>query len=291
MRIRAELAATLLAAVEAGTLDGAARRLRITPSAVSQRIRAFEEELGRVLLVRTKPVRPTQAGEPLVRLARQFALLEHEALADLGAADGGHALVSIAVNADSLDTWFLAPLARAAERLPVLIEAHRDDEGRTARMLESGTVMAAVTSRVEPVAGCVVTPLGTMRYRPVAAPGFAARWFGPGGGGWAAAPRVDFDAADEIQARQLRAVGVDRHAAPAHRVPSSTGFASAVLLGLGWGMLPDLQSAQPLASGRLVALDGDAVDVQLHWQQWHLRSAVLDAIAAEVAAAAAEALG
>jgi len=290
MRIPPELAATLLAAVDAGTLDGAAKTLRLTPSAVSQRIRALETQLGRVLLVREKPVRVTVAGEPILRLARQLALLEHEALAELGASEASRARIPIAVNADSLETWLLAPLAAAAERLPILVEAHREDEAHTARMLESGAAMAAVTSRGDPVPGCTATPLGTMRYRAVATPAFIDRWFGPGGEGWASAPRIDFDTADDMQGRRLRELGVDPHLAPAHRIPSSAGFAAAVLAGVGWGMLPELQSRQPLADGRLVALDGPPLDVALHWQQWHLRSELLDALAAEVGRAASAAL-
>ena len=78
-----DLARTLVAVVDAGTLDAAAQRLRITPSAVSQRLKALEQQLGRVLLVRSKPVAVTDAGASVVRLARQLALLEHDVLAEL----------------------------------------------------------------------------------------------------------------------------------------------------------------------------------------------------------------
>ena len=80
MRFDREQLETLAAVLEAGTFDAAARRLRVTPSAVSQRVKAFERELGRVLVVRSKPVRATASGEALVRLARQLALLEHDAV-------------------------------------------------------------------------------------------------------------------------------------------------------------------------------------------------------------------
>ncbi|MGA7149383.1 MAG: LysR family transcriptional regulator, partial [Microbacterium sp.] len=90
MRIPFELAETLAVVVDDGTLDAAAQRLHITPSAVSQRIKTLEELLGRVVLVRSKPVRPTDAGSAVIRLARQAALLEHDTLAELGAdPDGG----------------------------------------------------------------------------------------------------------------------------------------------------------------------------------------------------------
>ena len=210
MTIPFELARTLATVIEEGTLDAAARRLHITSSAVSQRVRALEDQLGRVVLVRSKPVRATPAGDAVVRLARQLALLEHDALAAIGAESGAVASVPLAVNADSLATWFLAPLARVAERRAVVFDLHRDDQDFTAGLLETGVVMAAVTSRETPVAGCRVRSLGVLRYEAVASAGFAARWFSDGvhAGVLTSAPVVDFDRRDDPVARgALRARG------------------------------------------------------------------------------------
>ncbi|BDV31506.1 LysR family transcriptional regulator ArgP [Microbacterium terricola] len=288
MRIPAEAAETLAAIIDEGTLDAAARRLRITPSAVSQRIKALEQALGRVVLVRSKPARATEAGAAVVRLARQLALLEHDALADLGAGedDGAPVSIPLAVNADSLGTWFLAPLARLADRHAVVFDLHRDDQDFTAGLLESGTVMGAVTSRAEPVAGCRSVPLGTMRYTAVATPAFAARWLpdGPTVTALATAPVVYFDRRDDLQAQWLARRGVEGAAPPRHYVPASHDFATAVKLGLGWGLLPGFQSDEELADGRLIRLGGPPVDVPLHWQQWNLRSPLLDAVADEIVA-------
>lgn len=290
MRIPVELAATLTAVIDEGSLDAAARRLHVTPSAVSQRIRSLEELLGRVLLVRAKPARPTAAGEAIVRLARQTALLEHDTLAELGADDQTVSRVSIplAVNADSLATWFLAPLARLSATQPVVFSLHRDDQDFTAVLLESGTVMGAVTSRETPVAGCRVIALGAMRYEAMATPEFAAEWFGDGvtvtADALAVAPVVDFDRRDDLQTRWLTARGADAQRPPRHHVPASSDFASAIMLGLGWGLLPRFQSADALAAGGLVSLGGPPVDVPLFWQQWNLRSPLLDAVAHEIVA-------
>jgi LysR family transcriptional regulator (chromosome initiation inhibitor) len=286
MSIPSDLARTLAAVVDEGTLDAAARRLHVTPSAVSQRLRALEDQLGRVVLVRSKPVRTTAAGDAVVRLARQIALLEHDTLAAIGAEGGAVASVPLAVNADSLATWFLPPLQRVAARRPVVFDLHRDDQDFTAGLLESGVVMAAVTSREAPVAGCRVRSLGVLRYEAVASAGFAARWFAEGvhTGSLAAAPVVDFDRRDDLQTRWLTARGVPVGQPPRHRVPASQDFASAVSLGLGWGLLPDFQSAGGLAKGTLVRLGGDPVDVPLYWQQWNLTSPLLDEVADEVVA-------
>ncbi len=257
MEIPLDLARTLAVVIDEGTFDAAARRLRITPSAVSQRVKSLEQQLGRVLVVRSKPARATEAGAAVVRLARQLALLEHDALAGFGvdAAPDRPISIALAVNADSLGTWFLPALARVALRHPVVFDLHRDDQDFTAGLLESGTVMGAVTSQATPVAGCLVRPLGVMRYTAVATPAFAARWSLPLAGGdprvghadaatsppthpLAAAPVVDFDRRDDLQRDHLAANGVDREAPPRHYVPASNDFAVAIKLGLGWGMLP-----------------------------------------------------
>lgn len=292
MKLSAELAFTLLVVVEEGSLDAAARRLHVTPSAVSQRVKAIEQQAGRVLLVRSKPVRATEAAEPVLRYARQLTLLEDEAERALGQSDAQVATISLAVNADSLSTWFLRPLARLAEVLPVTFDLHRDDQDFTAGLLESGTVSAAVTSQTTPVAGCRVSPLGGMRYEAVATPGFLARWLPHGGTAKELdrAPRVDFDRRDDLQAQWLEARGGHPAQAPRHFVPASHDFARAIELGLGWGMLPRLQSAEALASGALAPLGGPPIDVPLSWQQWNLHSTTLAAIADEVAAEAARVL-
>lgn len=284
MSIPLDLARTLAIVVEEGTLDAAARRLHVTPSAVSQRVRALEDQLGRVVLVRSKPVRTTEAGDAVVRLARQLALLEHDALAAIGAEGGAVASVPLAVNADSLATWFLPPLARVAERRAVVFDLHRDDQDFTAGLLESGTVMAAVTSREAPVAGCRVRPLGVLRYEAVATVSFAARWFAPGVdvAALSAAPVVDFDRRDDLQTQWLARRGVPAAAPPRHRVPASQDFATAVQLGLGWGLLPGFQSDAALRAGELVRLGDDPIDVPLYWQQWNLTSPLLDEVADEV---------
>jgi LysR family transcriptional regulator (chromosome initiation inhibitor) len=282
-----ELAETLAAVVDTGTMDAAARRLHITPSAVSQRIRVLEERLGRVLLVRAKPARPTEAGARVVRLARQYALLAQDTLAELGApaeTDAATRAVTLplAVNADSMATWFLPPLAEVASAHGVVFDLHRDDQDFTAALLESGEVVAAVTSQAEPVPGCRVAALGAMRYEAVAVPGLAARMAADP----ASVAVVDFDRRDDLQSRWLRERGIDPIAPPRHYVPGSRDFALAVEAGLGWGMLPEVQSAEALAAGRIERLGGAPIDVPLYWQQWSIESAILRATAEAVAAAA-----
>ncbi|MFJ9586089.1 LysR family transcriptional regulator ArgP [Streptomyces acidicola] len=294
-----DLVRTLLAVVDEGTFDAAAGALHVTPSAVSQRVKALEQRTGRVLLVRTKPVRPTESGAVIVRFARQLARLEQDAHTALGMTGSAETTrVSIAVNADSLATWFLPALTRVPEELRACYELRREDEDHTAQLLREGLVMAAVTSSPDAVAGCSVRALGRMRYLPVAAPAFARRWLGAGSDVplrevIADAPVVAFDRRDDFQdafVRRLRRG--HRASAQRHFVPTSEGFVDAVAAGMGWGMLPAAQAEPLLDAERLVLLTPDrSTEVPLFWQQWKLDSPALTAVAEAVAATAADALG
>ncbi|MFD4632459.1 LysR family transcriptional regulator ArgP [Streptomyces sp. NPDC058284] len=289
---------TLLAVVDEGTFDAAAAALHVTPSAVSQRVKALEQRTGRVLLMRTKPVRPTDSGQVVVRFARQLARLERDARAELGISDTGEAAVlPIAVNADSLATWFLSALAAVPAELRVCFELRREDEEHTTSLLREGSVMAAVTSSPDAVAGCTVRRLGRMRYLPVASPAFAARWLGdwprvPLGQVLADAPVMFFDRRDCLQDDFARQVTGGRGAGRLrHYVPSSRAFVEAIEAGLGWGVVPRAQAEPLLRAGTLTLLDAErVVDVPLFWQQWKLDSPALAAMADAVVRAAAGAL-
>ncbi|MBC7272366.1 MAG: LysR family transcriptional regulator ArgP [Streptomyces sp.] len=286
---------TLLAVVDEGTFDAAAAALHVTPSAVSQRVKALEQRTGRVLLLRTKPVRPTESGEVVVRLARQVARLERDAHAELGLSEAGEpSRLSVAVNADSLATWFLGALRRVPEEPPIGFELRREDEDHTAALLREGVVMAAVTSSPDPVPGCSVRSLGRMRYLPAAHPGFAARHLdGPLAQVLRTAPVVVFDRRDDFQDGFVRRLTRGRHGASTrrHAVPTSEGFVEAVATGMGWGMVPEAQAEPLLRAGRLVVFAPDReVDVPLYWQQWRLHSPALALLAEAVAAQAAESL-
>jgi LysR family transcriptional regulator, chromosome initiation inhibitor len=287
----AQLAA-LSAVIAEGTFDAGARRLHVTPSAVSQRLKALETSVGRVLVTRSKPVRATPAGEVMLRLARQFEVLSADALAEVDAASespDSPITVTLAVNEDSLASWFPAALVAAGPGFA--FDVHSDDQDRTVQWLRNGTVMAAVTPVADPVPGCSVHRLGRMRYRPVAEDAFARRWFpdGPTPERLQRAPMVCYDRADQVPDRYLRTRTRRRTTAPRHYVPNTSAYLQAVAGGLGWGMLHESELAS--LPRRPCVLDPDrTIDVTLYWQQWRLRSTALDAVAAAVHSTAAAAL-
>lgn len=288
--------AALAAVVREGGFERAAAVLGVTPSAVSQRVRALEERLGAVLVVRGQPPVPSEAGAKLCAHAERVRLLEGGLAMVLPVVDGageragGRVTLRIAVNADSLGSWFLPAAARFAERTGALLDLVLDDEAHTADRLRSGEVLAAVTTDPAPVQGCRTTTLGALRYCATASPEFVRRHF-PHGVDAAAivrAPMLRFDRRDRLQARwACETLGVAALDAPAHWVPSTQGFVDGALAGLGWGMNPLALVATHLAAGRLLELLPERrIDVALHWQSARLGARLLDELTWEVAAAA-----
>ncbi|MAY96353.1 LysR family transcriptional regulator ArgP [uncultured Nocardioides sp.] len=287
MDLPAPQLAALVAVVDHGTFEAAARELHVTASAVSQRIRALESTVGQVLVRRASPCTATPAGATLVRLGRAQALLQAEARTALEPDEGRRTELGLAVNADSLATWFRDVLAEAATWDDTVLRLEVEDQAHSHELLRRGETLAAVTSDPEPVQGCSVEPLGTMRYLAAASPALLER-SGSREPDWSRLPVVVFNAKDTLQHDLLAEVGVATgHEPPTHRVPTSTDFLEAVVLGLGWGMVPETQLLPLERAGRLVRLRPDRpVDVPLHWQRWRLDSLLLGRVTEAVRRAA-----
>lgn len=286
-RLGADQLAAFAAVVEHGSFDAAAERLHVTPSAVSQRIKALEQRVGQVLVVREKPCKATAAGIPLLRLAAQTALLESEALSETaGDGTGERHRIALAVNADSMSTWFTAVLGA----LPgALFDVRIEDQDHSARLLREGAVMGAVTTERAPVSGCRVLPLGMMRYVPVSSPAYAERQLRAGftADAVAKAPSLAWNRDDALQDMLLRKAFRRVIGRPVHYVPTAEGFAAAVRAGLGWGMYPEQVAGPAVEAGAFVRISDVYLDVPLFWQCWKLDSPVVADLTAAVDAAAA----
>lgn len=293
MELPIEYLSTFASIVREGSFEGAARALRVTPSAISQRVRLMEERVGSVLLQRSRPVAVTEAGATLLRAARQIDRVVDDVARELGDGSVRGAVVPIVVNADSLATWFMPALARAARETDARFEVLRADETVSTEQLRRGAAMAAVTATRAAVPGCVSHRLGRMRYRAVASPAFAAAHFGDGvtPSALATAPMLEFDRHDVFQQRFVRRITRAAIDPPRHFVPSSSEFARAIELDMGWGMLPAAQCDAQLAQGSLVELGADSsIALTLYWQRWNLESPMLDALTRVITEAAAESL-
>ncbi|MFB2533122.1 LysR family transcriptional regulator ArgP [Paracoccus sp. p4-l81] len=281
--------------VQTGSFERAAERLHVTPSAVSQRVRGLEDRLGVALIDRGSPCTATPAGAWLCRHVDHVALLEAQLMDQLPGPPRGAAQVTLAIaaNADSLGTWFLTALADFGAGRDHLFDIALDDEDHTADWLARGRVLAAVTAEARPVAGCIVHPLGSLRYHATASPGFVARHFAGGmtEAAVAAAPSMMFNAKDRLQSDWLGLHLGHDIPRPAHVIPATQAFVDAALAGIGWGMNPAMLVAEHLATGRLVELiPGAVLDKPLFWQVNRLAAPALAGLTQAVRTAAARAL-
>ena len=275
-----KLLEALAMVVQEGGFERAARALHITQSAISQRVKLLEEELGQILVIRASPPSATPAGVALIRHYRQVALLERGLEGELALEQASRrSSLRLAVNADSLSTWFIEAITPFMQRENVLLDLRVDDEERTHRLLRDGEVIGCVSSRPGAMQGCRVESLGRMRYRLLATPDFAARRFPDGVTleAVAAAPLLVFNRKDALHNRLLvAAVGSIPAAAPLHYVPSPEQCCAVICAGLACGMLSDVQSRTLLESGALVDLVPSLfVDVHLYWHCWNLDSPLL----------------
>ena len=270
----------LAAVLREGSFERAARRLHVTPSAVSQRVKQLEERAGQVLVLRGAPCTGTEAGRRLCLHLEQVQLLENElrrANPDLLAGSGGAPAptLPLAVNADSLSTWFMDAMAAFTAGGNELLDLRIDDQEHTGERLRDGEVLAAVTASGTAIAGCNTWPLGSMRYVAAASPAFVARHFAGGvsAAALARAPMMVYNAKDRLQERWLQAQGLATRAhPPRHALPSNFGYVRACEIGMGWGMHPTALIAGQLAAGALVPLLPHApLDVPMYWA--HPRSA------------------
>lgn len=270
-------ALTALAQVlRTGSFDAAARSLGVTPSAISQRIKALEDRFGAPLVHRTQPCVGTEAGQRLLRHADEVALLEAELARDLpGLGPAALPHLRLAVNADSLATWVIPALAACAEMLFDLVV---DDQDHAADWLQRGAVLAALSTSGTPVTGCDAIPLGSLRYRATASPEFMALYF-PDGVTAAAlrtAPCMTFNTKDRLQRDWIARVCDTPVVPPTHLLPSTQAFVDAACAGLGWGMNPEVLVAEHLAQGTLCELVPDTpLDTPLYWQVRRLSAPAL----------------
>lgn len=270
----------LAAVISQGGFEKAAQTLYLTQSAVSRRIKQLEAVLGQPVLLRTTPPKPTAAGQRLLNHLQQVRQME----GSLGLAEpDSPLLVRLATNADSLATWLAHALVMPAPiqlRFDLIVE----DQSVSLKRMQQGDVMACICDSPQPVNGGAVMPLGALRYRAVASPAFIQRYglqplTAPA---LAQAPCLIFSADDLLQHRFLQDLaGITP--TQLHICPSSEGFLKAVLAGLGFGLLPELQMQPYIANGELIDLaPGYHLDTPLYWHHWLAESPQLKQLRLQV---------
>jgi LysR family transcriptional regulator (chromosome initiation inhibitor) len=284
------------AVVREGSFERAARALNVTPSAISQRVKQLEERLGGVLIVRGQPCTATPMGRSICRHVEQVGMLEHElhsTLPRLAGAVEERITIRVAVNADSLGTWFIGAMATFLHKDSVLLDVAIDDQEHTQEWLRAGHVLAAVTADSQPVQGCNSVALGKLKYCAVASPEYVRRHFAQGvtAAALATAPSLKFNPKDHLQTQWVRASMKRDIDVPAHWLPSTQAFIDAAVAGIGWGMNPQSLVASHLRDGSLVELvQGRILSVPLYWQHTRLQMPTLARLTKAVVSASRAAL-
>jgi len=292
----------LAAVLEHGSFGAAARSLNLTLAAVSLRIRGLETRLGQRLLVRGKTVRATPAGRALQSHVKQLRLMEADLIGELQSGNAGGKEASawkslaVAVNADSLSSWFLPGMAALLEEHRILLDLIVDDQDHTHEALRNGDVLGCVSTQALAMNGCLAEPLGVMRYRCVAANAIAEKCVAANGDlsihRLLATPAVIFNRKDGLTdaflAKHFRLTNPNY---PRHFVPAVDAFESALEHGLGWGMLPEVYFSSPVKNLKVQDIaPGHFVDVSLYWHHWKRETASAERLTRAVMQAARSAL-
>ena len=286
----------LAAIVEEGGFERAAQRLNVTQSAISQRLRVLEGQVGAILIVRSRPLKATSAGKLLLKHTKQLRLIRTDLERDLRELAPGLSAgvreeerISIAVNADSIATWALDALtALVGQGLPIEIIA--DDQDFTQEWLREGHVLGCVTTMKPALRGCKVVRLGAMNYVAIASPDYARIHLPKGlnAANFRALTFIAFNRKDDMQTEFVaKAVGLKKISLSQLFVPSSEGQVRAALAGWGVSVVPEILVRGLIASGQLINVAPQhMLPAQLFWHCWNLESEVLDSITAALVSAA-----
>jgi LysR family transcriptional regulator (chromosome initiation inhibitor) len=283
--------AAFLAILQQGSFDKAAQQLCLTPSAISQRLKLLEENLGQSLIIRTPPLRPTQAGTALLKYGQQLHQLDYLLQQALTPKQTQAWFpLAIAVNADTLATWLLDCLAPWCLQHKIILQVRVDDQEQTHHLLQQGEVLACISARATVNQGCRCLPLGKVRYHCVASPSFQAQYFPNGvlSEDWQAAPMIRFNHKDDLQHTYLRTYfDIEGDTLAQHIMPSAESFVRWIELGMGFGLAPEIQIAPLLATGKLVKLTPDyPLDIPLYWHQWGLETELTRSLTQTIQASA-----
>ncbi len=274
-----------IAVVEESSFEGAAKRLSVTPSAISQRIKVLEDRVGQLLVIRQSPCKPTPAGEQLLSKVKPMALLEAEVMEEF-LPERGHApqanMLSIAVNEDSLSTWLLNALAQLYKEYDYLFDLYVDDQDYTLEQLKNGNVIGALTSEKKPLQGCTVHSLGNMRYCAVASPQFAEKYFSQGltAEAFQQAPMLIYNRKDPLQARFVKNItGQTIRPSHLHYLPNSIQLVAAASQHMGWCMAAEGLFDDAATQGNIVNIAPEFwLEEPLYWQHAAVRSKVLSQV-------------
>lgn len=270
-----KLLSALTEVIELQSFESAANKLFISQSAISQRIKSLEEYIGQPVLIRSQPIVLTTAGEQLVSHFKKVKQLENE-LAPVLSPDKPQqpVKVSLAVNADSIATWFIQAITPVLQSHLVELNLMIEHEERTLDKLRTGEAIGAVSVIEKPLKGYRSFRLGKMEYCLVANKAFKNKYFknGVNRESLKMAPAISYDHKDDMHVRFI-AKRFDLAASEyyCHSVRSSEAFVELAKQGVAYCLLPKLQIANELASGELISISPENELIEtLYWHSWVL---------------------
>ncbi|MCI0382266.1 MAG: ArgP/LysG family DNA-binding transcriptional regulator [Chlamydiae bacterium] len=266
----------LYAVHELQSFEAAAKKLHITQSAVSQRIKGLEAHYGEPVLIRIQPYRLTKLGKQLIGHFKRVYLLEEDLKEEFGIAVATQH-ISIALNRDSIETWFLDLLEETDIFNNVILEIIADDQELTLDYLKNGLVSACLSTSEKEIARGKIHFLGNMEYVLAASPEFVKKYFPKGNNpkkNLQNAPAIKFDQKDKLHERFLeKFFDLDGKELTYHIVPSVKGFKKFALLEYGYGLIPKMDIHDELKKKQLVEIYGDKVwKIPLYWHYWDVQS-------------------
>ncbi len=265
----------LLFVLELQNFESAAKKLFISQSAVSQRIKGLEDFYGEPVLIRMAPYQATRLGLQLVAHFKKVCLLKEEFEQELGANKSCYP-ISIALNRDCLETWFF-DLTEDERKVfeNIALEVIADDEEHTLQYFKNGSVSACLSVSEKEVIGGRVCYLGSMDYVLVASPSFVEKYFhGDPILSLKNAPAIRFDKKDYLLDRYLQKYwGFNGDDLVYHYIPSIRGFKKFALLGYGYGVLAKKDVCEELENRQLVQIFPDRPwTINLYWHYWTVQS-------------------
>ena len=286
-----KLLEALAMVVHEGGFEKAASIMNLTQSAVSQRVRLLEERTGTVLLSRTSPPQPTEAGQRFIKHYLQVRLLEDGFEKEMCADDDSMPIrLALGINSDSLASWFLPAIGNLLSDGKILIDLHVDDQEQTHKLLRDGIVVGCISDTATPMQGCRVEFLGSMKYRLLARQDFISKWFPSGLTASAVehAPAVIFNRKDMLHIKILQDVfGLTMKPKAVHYVPSTEQFMQMISSGYAYGMTPDWQSNPLREAGDIVGVHEKAQKLVKHyWHCWNIESLPLSTFSKQLVSAA-----
>ncbi|WP_028865449.1 LysR family transcriptional regulator ArgP [Psychromonas aquimarina] len=282
-----KLLAALNAVIEQQSFELAAEKLCISQPAVSLRLKSLEEKLGQPVVIRGQPLTVTPAGEKLLSHYKMVQQLESDLLPSLSSDTPSKPIkISLAVNADSIATWFIDAMSPILKNNLVEMNLLIASGEHTLDKLRSGQAIGGVTNVEQPLPGYRSFKLGKMNYILVASREFKNRYFSMGvnKASLKMAPGITYDQKDNMH---LHFIGkhfkLDSSEYYCHRVSSSEAFVDLAKRGLAYCLIPQLQIENELANGDLINICPQQQLIEtLYWHSWVLVKGINKQISQEI---------